>query len=261
MDVDACVRMIDEFDELTYVIVKHNNACGVASAATPKETYVNALACDPVSAFGSVIITNEKVDKATAEELHKLFFEILIAPAFDEDALVILTKKRDRRLLIRKGVSLPSNQYRSLLNGVLEQEKDLSIEKAADFKTATERTPTDEEVKAMEFALKICKHLKSNNVVLAKDGQMLACGVGQTSRVDALKQAIDKAKEFGFDLNGAVMASEAFFPFPDCVEIAKNVGIIAVVQPGGSIRDQLSIDYCNENNVAMVMTGVRHFLH
>jgi phosphoribosylaminoimidazolecarboxamide formyltransferase/IMP cyclohydrolase len=143
----------------------------------------------------------------------------------------------------------------------LEQEKDLSIEKAADFKTATERTPTEEEVKAMEFALKICKHLKSNNVVLAKDGQMLACGVGQTSRVDALKQAIDKAKEFGFDLNGAVMASEAFFPFPDCVEIAKNVGIIAVVQPGGSIRDQLSIDYCNENNVAMVMTGVRHFLH
>jgi phosphoribosylaminoimidazolecarboxamide formyltransferase/IMP cyclohydrolase len=261
MDVDACVRMIDEFDELTYVIVKHNNACGVASAVTPKETYVNALACDPVSAFGSVIITNEKVDKATAEELHKLFFEILIAPAFDEDALEILTKKRDRRLLIRKEISLPANQYRSLLNGVLEQEKDLSIEKAADFKTATERTPTEEEVKAMEFALKICKHLKSNNVVLAKDGQMLACGVGQTSRVDALKQAIDKAKEFGFDLNGAVMASEAFFPFPDCVEIAKNVGIIAVVQPGGSIRDQLSIDYCNENNVAMVMTGVRHFLH
>jgi phosphoribosylaminoimidazolecarboxamide formyltransferase/IMP cyclohydrolase len=261
MDVDACVRMIDEFDELTYVIVKHNNACGVASAVTPKETYVNALACDPVSAFGSVIITNEKVDKATAEELHKLFFEILIAPAFDEDALEILTKKRDRRLLIRKEISLPTNQYRSLLNGVLEQEKDLSIEKAADFKTATERTPTEEEVKAMEFALKICKHLKSNNVVLAKDGQMLACGVGQTSRVDALKQAIDKAKEFGFDLNGAVMASEAFFPFPDCVEIAKNVGIIAVVQPGGSIRDQLSIDYCNENNVAMVMTGVRHFLH
>lgn len=261
MDVDACVRMIDEFDELTYVIVKHNNACGVASAKTPKEAYVNALACDPVSAFGSVIITNQKVDKATAEELHQLFFEILIAPSFDDDALEVLKKKKNRRLLIRKEVTLGKTQYRSLLNGVLEQDKDLSIEKAADFNTATDRTPTDEEVKAMEFALKICKHLKSNNVVLAKDGQMLACGVGQTSRVDALKQAIDKAKEFGFDLNGAVMASEAFFPFPDCVEIAKNAGVSAVVQPGGSIKDQLSIDYCNENNIAMVMTGVRHFLH
>ncbi|MDP5140304.1 MAG: bifunctional phosphoribosylaminoimidazolecarboxamide formyltransferase/IMP cyclohydrolase [Spirosomaceae bacterium] len=261
MDVDACVRMIDEFEELTYVIVKHNNACGVASAATPKEAYLNALACDPVSAFGSVIITNHKVDKATAEELNELFFEIIIAPSFDEDALEILKKKKNRRLLIRKEVSLGKTQYRSLLNGVLEQDKDLSIEKAGDFKTATSRTPTADETKALEFALKICKHLKSNNVVLAKDGQMLACGVGQTSRVDALKQAIDKAAEFGFDLNGAVMASEAFFPFPDCVEIAKNVGITAVVQPGGSIKDQLSIDYCNENNVAMVMTGVRHFLH
>lgn len=261
MDVDACVRMIDEFDELTYVIVKHNNACGVASAATAKEAYLNALACDPVSAFGGVIITNEKVDKTTAEALHSLFFEILIAPSFDEDALEVLQKKRDRRLLIRKNTSLLKTQYRSLLNGVLEQDKDLSIEKATDFKTATERIPSDEEIKAMEFALKICKHLKSNNVVLAKDGQMLACGVGQTSRVDALKQAIDKAAAFGFDLNGSVMASEAFFPFPDCVEIAKNVGITAVVQPGGSIKDQLSIDYCNANNMAMVMTGVRHFLH
>ncbi len=261
MDVDACVRLIDEFDDLTYVIVKHNNACGVASAITAKEAYLNALACDPVSAFGGVIITNQKVDKATAEELHSLFFEILIAPSFDEDALAILTKKRDRRLLIRKNISLPKSQYRSLLNGVLEQDKDLSIEKAADFKTATNRVPSNEEIKAMEFALKICKHLKSNNVVLAKDGQMLACGVGQTSRVDALKQAIDKAAAFGFDLNGSVMASEAFFPFPDCVEIAKNVGITAVVQPGGSIKDQLSIDYCNANNMAMVMTGIRHFLH
>lgn len=261
MDVDACVRLIDEFEDLTYVIVKHNNACGVATAATSKEAYLNALSCDPVSAFGGVIITNGKVDKDTAEEIHNLFFEILIAPEFDEEALEILKKKKDRRLLVRKEVKLSKNQFRTLLNGVLEQDKDLSTEKAADFKTVTNVAPTDEQVKALEFALKICKHLKSNNVVLAKDGQLLASGVGQTSRVDALKQAIEKAAEFGFDLNGAVMASEAFFPFPDCVEIADKAGIKAVVQPGGSIKDQLSIDYCNENGVAMVMTGVRHFLH
>lgn len=261
MDVDACVRLIDEFDELTFVIVKHNNACGVSSAATSKEAYLKALACDPVSAFGGVIISNANVDKATAEELHQLFFEILIAPSFDEEALEILKKKKDRRLLVRKNIDLPKKQYRTLLNGVLEQDKDLSIENGADFKTVTEKAPTADEVKAMEFALKICKHLKSNNVVLAKDGQLLACGVGQTSRVDALKQAIDKAKEFGFDLTGGVMASEAFFPFPDCAEIAHLAGITAIVQPGGSIRDQLSVDYCNANGLSMVMTGVRHFLH
>lgn len=261
VDTDAAVRLIDEFEELTFVIMKHNNACGVASAATAVEAYNNALSCDPVSAFGGVIITNTTVDKATAEAMHPLFFEILVAPAFDQDALDILTKKKDRRLLIRKEVQMSTKQYRTLLNGVLEQDKDLAIEKGEDFKVATKKAPTPQETKASEFALKICKHLKSNNVVLAKDGQLLACGVGQTSRVDALKQAIDKAKEFGFDLNGAVMASEAFFPFPDCVEIGHKAGITAVVQPGGSIRDQLSIDYCDENGVAMVMTGVRHFLH
>lgn len=261
VDTDAAVRLIDEFEDLTFVIMKHNNACGVASAETTIEAYKNALACDPVSAFGGVLITNNTIDKATAEEMHSLFFEILVAPAFDEDALEILTKKKDRRLLIRKDIALGKKQYRTLLNGVLEQDKDLSMESGKDFNAVTDKKPTDSEVKALEFALKICKHLKSNNVVLAKEGQLLACGVGQTSRVDALKQAIDKAKEFGFDLNGAVMASEAFFPFPDCVEIGHNAGITAVVQPGGSIRDQLSIDYCNENGVAMVMTGVRHFLH
>ena len=261
VDTDAAVRLIDEFTDRTFVIMKHNNACGVASAATGVEAYKNALACDPVSAFGGVIITNGNVDKATAEEMHSLFFEILIAPSFDADALEILTKKKDRRLLIRKEVKTSKKQFRTLLNGVLEQDKDLSIETGADFNTATNVKPTESEVKALEFALKICKHLKSNNVVLAKEGQMLSCGVGQTSRVDALKQAIDKAKEFGFDLNGAVMASEAFFPFPDCVEIGHQAGITAVVQPGGSIRDQLSIDYCNEHGIAMVMTGVRHFLH
>ena len=261
MDVDACVRLIEEFEDLTYVIVKHNNACGVATAATSHQAYLNALSCDPVSAFGGVIITNGNVDLATAEELHKLFFEILIAPSFDADALEILKKKKDRRLLIRKEVKTSKKQFRTLLNGVLEQDKDLSTEKTEDFKVVTKRVPTDDQNKALEFALKICKHLKSNNVVIARDGQLLASGVGQTSRVDALKQAIDKAKEFGFDLNGSVMASEAFFPFPDCVEIAGNVGVTAVVQPGGSIKDQLSIDYCDENNIAMVMTGVRHFLH
>ncbi|AWW00959.1 bifunctional phosphoribosylaminoimidazolecarboxamide formyltransferase/IMP cyclohydrolase [Arcticibacterium luteifluviistationis] len=261
VDTDAAVRLIDEFEDLTFVIMKHNNACGVATAATAVDAYKNALSCDPVSAFGGVIITNTTVDKATAEAMHPLFFEILVAPAFDEDALAILTKKKDRRLLIRKEVKTSKKQFRSLLNGVLEQDKDMTMESGKDFKAVTKTKPSDSEVKALEFALKICKHLKSNNVVLAKEGQLLSCGVGQTSRVDALNQAIDKAKQFGFDLNGAVMASEAFFPFPDCVEIGNKAGIKAVVQPGGSIRDQLSIDYCDENGVAMVMTGVRHFLH
>ena len=261
MDVDACVRLMDEFDETTFVIVKHNNACGVASAASVHQAYINALACDPVSAFGGVLITNGHVDLATAEEMHSLFFEILIAPSFDDSALEILKKKKDRRLLIRKDVAVSSMQFKTLLNGVLEQEKDNSIEKEANFTVSTNRTPSSDEIKSLEFALKICKHLKSNNVVLAKGQQMLACGVGQTSRVDALKQAIDKAKEFGFDLENAAMASEAFFPFNDCVEIAFNAGIRSVVQPGGSIRDKDSIAFCNENNMAMVMTGVRHFLH
>jgi phosphoribosylaminoimidazolecarboxamide formyltransferase/IMP cyclohydrolase len=261
VDTDAAVRLIDEFDDLTFVIMKHNNACGVASAAKAVDAYKKALSCDPVSAFGGVIITNTAVDKATAEAMHPLFFEILVAPSFDEDALAILTKKKDRRLLIRKEVKTSKKQYRTLLNGVLEQDKDMTMETGKDFNAVTKTKPTESEVRALEFALKICKHLKSNNVVLAKEGQLLSCGVGQTSRVDALNQAIDKAKQFGFDLNGAVMASEAFFPFPDCVEIGNKAGIKAVVQPGGSIRDQLSIDYCDENGVAMVMTGVRHFLH
>jgi len=261
VDTDAAVRLMDEFSDLTFVIMKHNNACGVASAQTAVEAYKNALACDPISAFGGVIITNTTVDKATAEAMHPLFFEILVAPAFDEDALAILTKKKDRRLLIRKETATSKKQFRSLLNGVLEQDKDMTMETGKEFTAVTKLKPTAEETKALEFALKICKHLKSNNVVLAKDGQLLSCGVGQTSRVDALNQAIDKAKQFGFDLNGAVMASEAFFPFPDCVEIGHKAGIKTVVQPGGSIRDQLSIDYCDANGVTMVTTGVRHFLH
>ncbi|MBD2700001.1 bifunctional phosphoribosylaminoimidazolecarboxamide formyltransferase/IMP cyclohydrolase [Spirosoma sp. BT702] len=261
VDVDACVSLIDEFSETTFAIIKHTNACGIATAQTAREAYLNALACDPVSAFGGVVITNVKVDVAAAEELNKLFMEILIAPGYEPDALNILKSKKNRILLQRNAVTLPTVMFKTILNGVLEQDKDNLAETASQFKTVTEKAPTESEQRALEFALKVCKHTKSNTIVLAKEGQLLASGVGQTSRVDALRQAIDKAHTFGFDLNGAVMASDAFFPFPDCVEIAGQAGITAVVQPGGSIRDQDSIDYCNQHGLAMVTTGVRHFKH
>ncbi|MGG7660991.1 bifunctional phosphoribosylaminoimidazolecarboxamide formyltransferase/IMP cyclohydrolase [Dyadobacter sp. BHUBP1] len=263
VDVDACVSLIDEFADAqpTFAIIKHTNACGIATAPTAKEAYDNALACDPVSAFGGVVITNTKVDLATAEELNKLFMEILIAPAYDEEALTLLKSKKNRILLKRNNVVLPQIMFKTILNGVLVQDKDLATEVAAQFTTVTEKAPTASEVTALEFALKVCKHTKSNTIVLAKENQLLASGTGQTSRVDALRQAIEKAKAFGFDLNGAVMASDAFFPFADCVEIAHHAGITAVVQPGGSIRDKDSVDYCNANGLAMVTTGVRHFKH
>ena len=264
VDVDACVSLIDEFQDLnvaTVAIIKHTNACGIATAQTPKEAYLNALACDPVSAFGGVIITNTLVNVETAEELNKLFMEILIAPDYEPGALNVLKSKKNRILLKRKPVELPGVMFKTILNGVLEQDKDNQTETADQFKTVTHKSPTDHELRALEFALKVCKHTKSNTIVLATDGQLLASGVGQTSRVDALRQAIEKAHSFGFDLNGAVMASDAFFPFPDCVEIAGNAGITAVVQPGGSIRDQDSIDYCNQHDMTMVTTGIRHFKH
>ena len=266
VDVDACVSLIDEFTDTTFAIIKHTNACGVATAPTAKEAYLNALACDPVSAFGGVIITNAKVDLETAEELNKLFMEILIAPDFDDDALKLLSSKKNRILLKRKPVEFSPKMFKTLLNGVLEQDKDSQVETVDQFKTVTEKAPTEAEERALEFALKICKHTKSNTIVLANDGgpshgQLLASGVGQTSRVDALRQAIEKARTFGFDLKGAVMASDAFFPFSDCVEIAGEAGISAVVQPGGSIRDKDSIDACNQRGMAMVTTGVRHFKH
>jgi phosphoribosylaminoimidazolecarboxamide formyltransferase / IMP cyclohydrolase len=263
VDVDACVSLIDEFADAqpTFAIIKHTNACGIATAPTAKEAYDNALACDPVSAFGGVVITNTKVDLATAEELNKLFMEILIAPAYDEDALQLLKSKKNRILLKRNAIELPQVMFKTILNGVLVQDKDVATEVAAQFTTVTEKAPTTDEVSALEFALKVCKHTKSNTIVLAKENQLLASGTGQTSRVDALRQAIEKAKAFGFDLNGAVMASDAFFPFADCVEIAHHAGITAVVQPGGSIRDKDSVDYCNANGLAMVTTGVRHFKH
>ncbi|MFD2573720.1 bifunctional phosphoribosylaminoimidazolecarboxamide formyltransferase/IMP cyclohydrolase [Spirosoma soli] len=268
VDVDACVSLIDEFTDGTaaFAIIKHTNACGIATAPTAKEAYLNALACDPVSAFGGVVITNKSVDLETAEELNKLFMEILIAPDYAPEALELLKSKKNRILLKRKSVALPSVMFKTILNGVLEQDKDNQTETADQFKTVTQKAPTESELRALEFALKVCKHTKSNTIVLAKEGgtayrQLLASGVGQTSRVDALKQAIEKAHSFGFDLNGSVMASDAFFPFPDCVEIAGQAGITAVVQPGGSIRDQDSIDYCNQHGLAMVTTGVRHFKH
>ena len=264
VDVDACVGLIDEFqraDTPAFAIIKHTNACGIATAPTAQKAYLNALACDPVSAFGGVVITNTPVDLATAEELNKLFMEILIAPDYESEALNLLKSKKNRILLKRKNVELPAVMFKTILNGVLEQDKDNQTERAEQFKTVTQNVPTDHELRALEFALKVCKHTKSNTIVLATDGQLLASGVGQTSRVDALRQAIEKAHSFGFDLAGAVMASDAFFPFPDCVEIAGKAGITAVVQPGGSVRDQESIDYCNQHGLAMVTTGIRHFKH
>ena len=261
VDVDAAVAIIDEFNEPTFAILKHTNACGVASRPTIKAAWEAALACDPVSAFGGVLITNGEVDKATAEEINNLFFEVLIAPSYTEEALQILTAKKNRIILRRKEVKLPSQQFKTLLNGVIQQDKDNTVEGPELMTAVTEVKPTEEQLKDLYFANKIVKHTKSNTIVFAKDGTLIASGVGQTSRVDALKQAIEKAQSFGFDIKGSVMASDAFFPFPDCVEIAGEAGVTAVLQPGGSIKDQLSIDMANEKGVAMVTTGVRHFKH
>ena len=261
LDIDAAVNLIADYDDITFAILKHNNACGVASRPNLTDAWNDALAGDPVSAFGGVLVTNAVIDKQTAEKINEIFFEVIIAPDYDTDALEVLSQKKNRIILIQKETKLPTKQIRTVLNGVLMQDKDTKSETAEDMRTVTEKAPTDAEIQDMIFANKIVKHAKSNAIVLAKNGQLCASGVGQTSRVDALKQAIEKAHSFGFDLNGAVMASDAFFPFPDCVEIAKNAGITAVVQPGGSIKDQASVDYCNENGVAMVMTGFRHFKH
>ena len=263
VDVDAAVALMREFagGPPACAILKHTNACGVAQAPTLRAAYLNALAADPISAFGGVIIVNEPVDAATAAELGQLFFEVLIAPGFDPDALLILQAKKNRILLVQKSVEFPKKQIKTLLNGLIEQDTDLRTETAADFRTVTHSAPTPAETEALAFALKICKHTKSNTIVLARPGQLLASGVGQTSRVDALRQAIEKARAFGFDLHGAVMASDAFFPFPDCVEIAAAAGIRAVVQPGGSIKDADSVAAADAHGMAMVLTGVRHFKH
>ena len=261
LDINAAVDLIDEFDDLTFAILKHNNACGLASRATVLEAWKDALAGDPVSAFGGVLITNGVIDKEAAEEINKIFFEVIIAPAYDADALEVLQQKKNRIILIRKDCKTCPMQFRSLLNGVLMQEKDLSIQGKADLEPMTDKQPTASEVEDLLFANKIVKNSKSNAITLVKNKQLCASGIGQTSRVDSLRQAIEKAKSFGFDLNGAVMASDAFFPFPDCVEIADQAGITAVIQPGGSINDKLSVEYCNQHGLAMVKTGVRHFKH
>ena len=262
LDVDSAVNLMAEFpNQPTFAVLKHNNACGLASRATLLEAWKDALAGDPVSAFGGVLITNKTIDLETAKEINQLFCEVVIAPGYEPEALTVLKEKKNRIILVQKAVETSKKQFRTILNGVLEQDKDAKTANANDFKSATQKTPTDKEIKDLEFANKLVKHTKSNTIVFAKNEQLIASGTGQTSRVDALNQAIVKAKAFGFDLNGAVMASDAFFPFPDCVEIAKNAGITAVVQPGGSIKDQLSIDYCDANDMAMVMTGVRHFRH
>jgi phosphoribosylaminoimidazolecarboxamide formyltransferase/IMP cyclohydrolase len=261
LDIEAAVYLIDEFSETTFAILKHNNACGIASREKLVDAYKDALAGDPVSAFGGILITNVTIDNETAKEINELFCEVVIAPAYDAEALSVLESKKNRIILIRKECELPRKQFRTLLNGVLEQDRDLSMENRDQMKTATKLAPSDREYTDLEFANKVVKHTKSNTIVLAKNKQLMASGVGQTSRVDALRQAIDKARNFGFDLTGGVMASDAFFPFPDCVEIADEAGIKAVVQPGGSIRDKDSIEYCDKHKMSMVLTGVRHFKH
>ncbi len=263
LDVDAAVNLINEFkgEAPTFAILKHNNACGFAQSNTIHQAYLDALAGDPISAFGGVLISNQEIDKASAEEISSLFCEVIIAPSYDAEALEILKGKKNRIILILNDVALPLTNVRSCLNGILVQDRNNITDSIEGLTYVTNNKPTKNELEDLIFASKICKHTKSNTIVLVKNKKLLASGTGQTSRVDALEQAIHKAKAFNFDLNGAVMASDAFFPFPDCVEIAKNAGVRAVIQPGGSIKDQLSIDYCNENNVAMVMTGTRHFKH
>lgn len=263
LDIDAAVSLVADFDETALAILKHNNACGMACRPTVKEAWDAALAADPISAFGGIVTTNKVVDKEAAEAISEIFFEALIAPDYTQEALDVLFQKKNRIILKQKdGLKDSSNiQVRSLLNGYLVQDKNTSIQSKDNLKVVTETAPSNNEVEDLLFANILVKHTKSNAIVLVKNKQLIASGTGQTSRVDALKQAIDKAKQFGFDLNGAVMASDAFFPFPDSVEIAQKAGITAVIQPGGSIKDAESIDYCNKNGVSMVITGVRHFKH
>ncbi len=261
VDVDAAISLAGEFSEPTVAIVKHTNPCGIASRPSLKQAWLDALACDPVSAYGGIIIANGTIEADTAGELNKLFFEILIADGYENDALNLLKSKKNRIILQKNPFKFPQKQFKSILNGVLEQDKDLASEQITDFQYVTNKRPSPEETEALVFANKVVKHLKSNTIVLIKNNQLVGCGMGQTSRVDALRQAIIKARAFGFDPAGSVMASDAFFPFADCVEIAHEAGITAVIQPGGSIRDVDSVNYCNENDMSMVFTGIRHFKH
>lgn len=261
LDIDAAMSLIAEFDTPTFAILKHNNACGLACRESILEAWNAALACDPLSAFGGVLITNGEIDKATADEINKIFFEVVIAPSFTDEALAVLQQKKNRIILLNKAPLTTTHQMRTALNGVLYQQRDLHVETPADLTLVTKATVDADTIDDLLFANKIVKHSKSNAIVLAKNATLCASGVGQTSRVDALKQAVEKAESFGHSLKGAVMASDAFFPFPDCVEIAHKAGIDAVIQPGGSIRDNETIAYCDEHGVAMVITGYRHFKH
>jgi phosphoribosylaminoimidazolecarboxamide formyltransferase / IMP cyclohydrolase len=261
VDVDAAINLLSEFSEPTVAIIKHTNPCGLASRDNITEAYKAAFACDTVSAFGGIIAANRNIDAATANEMNTLFFEVLIAPGYDDDALAILKAKKNRIIIKQKAKSTTTKMFKSLLNGVLEQDTDLKAEGKAEFKTATAKAPTEQEIADLAFAVIAVKHLKSNSIALIKNKQLIGMGCGQTSRVDALQGAIKKAGEFGFDLHGAVMASDAFFPFPDCVNISHQAGITAISQPGGSIKDQDSINAANANGQAMVFTGVRHFRH
>ena len=263
LDIDAAVNLMNEFAEdlPTFAILKHNNACGLSTRNSLLEAYKHALAGDPVSAFGGVLISNKTINLSTGEEINKLFCEVVIAPAYDKKALELLSSKKNRIILTKKNTKLSNDSVRTCLNGILHQDKDNITDSESNFKTCTIKQPSEKEIQDLIFASKICKHTKSNTIVLVKDKQLISSGTGQTSRVDALKQAIDKSTNFSFDLNGSVMASDAFFPFPDCVEIAHKQGVSSVIQPGGSIKDHLSIDYCNKNNLSMVLTGIRHFKH
>ena len=263
LDIDSAVNLISEFtnDNPTFAILKHNNACGLSTRNSVLEAYKDALAGDPISAFGGILICNKAIDLASSEEINKLFCEVIIAPDYDKDAFDLLKSKKKRIILKLKNNNLSKNIIRTCLNGILFQDKDNKTDSIEDFSIPTLKKPSDIETEDLIFASKICKHTKSNTIVLAKNQQLISSGTGQTSRVDALKQAIEKSKNFNFNLDGTVMASDAFFPFPDCVEIAHNEGIVSVIQPGGSIKDNLSIDYCNKNNISMVLTGTRHFKH
>jgi phosphoribosylaminoimidazolecarboxamide formyltransferase / IMP cyclohydrolase len=261
LDIEAAVYLIDEFTDPSFAILKHNNACGAASRPDLTEAWKLAFEADPVSAYGGIIITNRKVEGEVAGEIDKLFFEVIIAPDFGASALEILSKKKNRIILRRKDCALPQTQFRSLLNGIVEQDRDVKIESREEMKVVTRLSPAESVYDDLVFANKLVKHSKSNTIVLARDKQLIASGVGQTNRVDALKQSIEKARNFGFSTEGAVMASDAFFPFSDSVEVAYNAGIRCVIQPGGSIRDQDTIDFCNNHEMSMVFTGTRHFKH
>ncbi len=261
LDINSAVNLISEFDEPTFAILKHNNACGIASNNNIIESWKNALKSDPVSAFGGVLICNRTLDLDIAKEINKIFFEVLIAPNFENDALNILTQKKNRIILKQKKFKFENIEHRSILGGILSQEKDTKIDTIENNNVVTVKKPSKSEIDDLIFASKVCKNSKSNAIVLVKNKRLISSGVGQTSRVDALNHAIEKAKFFQNDINGGVMASDAFFPFPDCVEIAKKAGVTSVIQPGGSIKDKLSIDYCNNNNLSMIMSGTRHFKH